>query len=182
FIDVVNDLKTQGVIDLEAEDATMPAAPAPLSPDYVSTSPDYTSDSKSNFEPFKEDPQEEDPLHHNGPLLMLTLWKGVRSQFTLSSTIEVAIAEEIVAPPRKRARLSPSPPPPPVPSLPPLPLSSSLPSVMLLPRKRFQMTLPHTKAIEETTNEATTETTIPTRHCKKSRARIWTNLIPIFRI
>ncbi|GJW15792.1 hypothetical protein Tco_0019925 [Tanacetum coccineum] len=126
--------------DLEAEDATVPAAPAPLSPDYV--------------------------LHHNGPLMMLTLWKGVRSPFTLSSAIEVAIAKEIAAPPRKRARLTPSAASPSSPQ--------SLPSHL--------MTLPHTEAIEETTNEATTETTIPTRHCKKSQARIWINLIPIFRI
>ncbi|GKC78450.1 hypothetical protein Tco_1129224 [Tanacetum coccineum] len=47
--------------DSEAEDATLPVAPAPLSPDYVPTSPDYTPNSDSDSEPFEEDPQEADP-------------------------------------------------------------------------------------------------------------------------
>ncbi|GJY30540.1 hypothetical protein Tco_0414035 [Tanacetum coccineum] len=46
--------------DLEAEDATLPVAPAPLSPDYVSASTDYTPDFDSDSKPFKEDPQEAD--------------------------------------------------------------------------------------------------------------------------
>nr|GEZ13761.1 hypothetical protein [Tanacetum cinerariifolium] len=46
--------------DLEVEDATLPAAPAPLSQDYVRASPDYTLNSYSDSEPFKEDPQEAD--------------------------------------------------------------------------------------------------------------------------
>nr|GEV54730.1 thioredoxin-like 1-1, chloroplastic [Tanacetum cinerariifolium] len=69
-----------------AADATLPATPTPLSPDYVPASPDYTSDSDSDSETFEEDPQEayldesseedplvddssnEDPIEADGPL------------------------------------------------------------------------------------------------------------------
>nr|GEV12721.1 putative reverse transcriptase domain-containing protein [Tanacetum cinerariifolium] len=47
--------------DSKTEDATLPVAPAPLSPDYVPASPVYTSDSDSDSEPFLEDPQEANP-------------------------------------------------------------------------------------------------------------------------
>ncbi|GKA44364.1 hypothetical protein Tco_0737088 [Tanacetum coccineum] len=46
--------------DSEAEDATFPVAPAPLSLDYVSASPDCTLNFDSDSKPFKEDPQEAD--------------------------------------------------------------------------------------------------------------------------
>nr|GEX51774.1 hypothetical protein [Tanacetum cinerariifolium] len=42
-------------------DATLPVAPAPLSPNYVPTSSDYTLNYDSDSRPFKEDPQEADP-------------------------------------------------------------------------------------------------------------------------
>ncbi|GKA86704.1 hypothetical protein Tco_0808415 [Tanacetum coccineum] len=47
--------------DPEAEDTTLPAAPAPLSPDYMPASPDYTLVFDSDFKPFEGDPQEADP-------------------------------------------------------------------------------------------------------------------------
>ncbi|GJY39931.1 hypothetical protein Tco_0426295 [Tanacetum coccineum] len=46
---------------LQAEDATLPNAPLPLSPDYVPASCDYTLCYDSDFEPFEEDPREADP-------------------------------------------------------------------------------------------------------------------------
>nr|GEV99966.1 hypothetical protein [Tanacetum cinerariifolium] len=45
--------------DSEAENVTLPATPAPLSPDNVLASSDYTLDSDSDSKPFKEEPQEE---------------------------------------------------------------------------------------------------------------------------
>ncbi|GKE31253.1 hypothetical protein Tco_1450575, partial [Tanacetum coccineum] len=46
--------------DSEAEDATLPVAPALLSLDYVPASPDYTPDFDLDSEPFEVDPQEAD--------------------------------------------------------------------------------------------------------------------------
>ncbi|GKB08138.1 hypothetical protein Tco_0836422 [Tanacetum coccineum] len=203
--------------DSEIEDATLAVVPAPLSLDYVPASPDYTSDSNSDSEPFKEDPQEanpdeyseeelseddssdEDPIEtdglfqaqvtpirpvilvqpgqeilirrpyktlRNGVRMMRTPEKTVHPPYILPPAIQAAIAKEITTPPCKRYRSpspssapsspslsrspspsrkrcrSPSPPPPPVPLLPPLTLSSSPPSALLPPHKRFQITLP----------------------------------------
>ncbi|GKB37206.1 hypothetical protein Tco_0882148 [Tanacetum coccineum] len=47
--------------DSEAGDAIFPAAPASLSPDYVPTSPDYTSDTNSDSKTFEEDHKEANP-------------------------------------------------------------------------------------------------------------------------
>ncbi|GJU42442.1 hypothetical protein Tco_1195399 [Tanacetum coccineum] len=131
----------------------------------------------------------------NGVCMMRIPEKTVHPPYILLPAIEAAIAKEIAAPPCKRYRSpspssapsspslspspspsrkrcrSPSPPPPLVPSPRPLPLSSSPPSALLLPHKRFQMTSPQTEAtketikeaIEETFEETTTEAIAPTR-------------------
>nr|GEX72203.1 hypothetical protein [Tanacetum cinerariifolium] len=155
--------------DSKAVDVTFPVAPASLSPHYVPALRDYTPDSDLDSEPFEEDPKEADlkeSLHPNGSLMMLTLRKRVHTPITLSPAIEAAIAEEIVVPPRKRARLSPSAASPSTPSSPPaLPLS--LPYHMLPPRKRFRMTPLQIEATEETFKETPTETTAPTRLRKR---------------
>ncbi|GKB48430.1 hypothetical protein Tco_0899183, partial [Tanacetum coccineum] len=118
------------------EDATLPAAPAPLSPDYVPTSLDYTLNSDSNSKPLKVDPKEADseesseedpseddsldkdlmeiPLHHpyrtlpNGVCMMRTPGKMIRPPLTPPPFIEVAITEDIAAPPHEKYK-SPSP-------------------------------------------------------------------------
>ncbi|GKA15805.1 hypothetical protein Tco_0695552 [Tanacetum coccineum] len=121
--------------DSEAMDATLSIAPAPLSPDYVPASPDYTLDSDLDSETFEEDPQEADPEESSkeGPWWMIhrmrirwrqmghyrlstrpcerrlicTSRKTVRPPFTLPPSIKAVIAKEITAPPHKRYR-SPS--------------------------------------------------------------------------
>ncbi|GJY39932.1 hypothetical protein Tco_0426296 [Tanacetum coccineum] len=102
--------------------------------------------------------------------MMVTPRKRVRAPFTLSPVIEVAITEEIAAPPRKRARLSPSSASPSSPSSPP---PSPLPSSI-----SYEIQI---KAIEETADETPIETDVPTRLYKRSHTRIWTFLISIFR-
>ncbi|GJV23167.1 putative ribonuclease H-like domain-containing protein [Tanacetum coccineum] len=88
--------------------------------------------------------------------------------------------------------MAPSPPPSPLPSpshkryrspSPPLPpLPSSPPSDMLPLRKRVRITPLQTETSEETVDETHTQTTAPTRLCKKSEARRWTFLISKFHI
>nr|GEX58801.1 hypothetical protein [Tanacetum cinerariifolium] len=73
-------------------------------------------------------------LHPNGPRFMYTPRMMVHASFILSPTIEVAITEEIYAPPHKRTR-SPSPPPSPSPSSP----SPPPPKDTLLPLKRYML-------------------------------------------
>ncbi|GKE11003.1 hypothetical protein Tco_1414554 [Tanacetum coccineum] len=89
-------------------------------------------------------------LRPDGPLMMRTPKKRIRTLVALPPAIEAAITNEIDAPPHKRVRLSSpstsSPSSPPLsplplsshkrsrsPSPPPLPLSSSLPSDVLPP-------------------------------------------------
>nr|GEW76327.1 hypothetical protein [Tanacetum cinerariifolium] len=157
-----------------AEDATLPAAPTPLSPNYVPTSPDYTSDSDSDSKTFKEDPQEaypdesseedplvddlsnEDTIEAGGPLqaheITARPCKRYRSPPSSSSTLSSPSPSPL--PSRKRCRSPSLPPPPP------------LPPALLLPCKRFRMTLSH----QETNNETTIEAIIPSRLHKKSQA------------
>ncbi|GJT04189.1 hypothetical protein Tco_0838651 [Tanacetum coccineum] len=55
--------------DSDAEDATLPAAPALPSPNYVMDSPNHTLDFNSDSEPFEEDPEEADPKASVGATL-----------------------------------------------------------------------------------------------------------------
>ncbi|GJZ10972.1 hypothetical protein Tco_0545731 [Tanacetum coccineum] len=137
--------------DSEAEDTASPAVVLASSLDY-----EVEHDLK---DPSKEDlTKEETHIHH-------PLRKTVQAPYILAPAIEAAIAEEIVAPPRKRTR-SPLPPPSPSsPSSPSSPLSSSsspspLPSLSppprdtLPPHKRLQMTSPHLDTTDEAVVEA----------------------------
>ncbi|GKF72986.1 hypothetical protein Tco_0219318, partial [Tanacetum coccineum] len=115
-------------------------------------------------------------LRPDGPLMMHTPRKRVRTPVALPSTIEAAISDEINAPPLTFTTTTTLP--------------SSLPSDVLPPHKRIQMTSQQTEATdesstetcEETTKETPTKTTALTQLYKKSHAHICTFLILTFRI
>ncbi|GJU83663.1 hypothetical protein Tco_1286028 [Tanacetum coccineum] len=86
--------------------------------------------------------------------------------FTLPLSIKAAITVEIAAPPCKRCRSPSSLPPLSPPPLPSPSASPSPPPAMLLPHKRFTMTLPHS----DTPDDVMIETT---RLFKRSVARHW---------
>nr|GEW15834.1 hypothetical protein [Tanacetum cinerariifolium] len=141
--------------DFEDEDVTLPVVRAPLSPDYMLASPEYTSDSNLDSNLIEDDSSDEDLIETDEPLqaqttltpfrlrpdrslMMRTPRKRVRTPVTLSLAIEAAIADEIAAPPRKRDKLSPPlapslPPPSPLPSPSPSRKRSRSPSPPLPP-------------------------------------------------
>ncbi|GKB26953.1 reverse transcriptase domain-containing protein [Tanacetum coccineum] len=105
-------------------------------------------------------------LHLYWSLMMSTPRKRVRTPVTLPPAIKVAISDEIDAPPRKRAKLSP-----------PLTTLSSLPPLLPLPSPSCKRSMSHSPPLLPLQSSPPSDILR-----KKSEARRWTFLILTFRI